>query len=65
MDTDKPKSSIVNRSGDYINKRERREEMGFIGRTKRTIWMGSPSLHPTYSNFHDLRQIDIMQSDPF
>ena len=28
-----------------------REKMGFIGRTKRTIWMGSPSLHPTYSNF--------------
>ena len=26
--------------------------MGFIGRTKRTIWMGSPSLHPTYSNFY-------------
>ena len=25
---------------------------GFIGRTKRTIWMGSPSLHPTYSNFY-------------
>ena len=28
-----------------------REKMGFIGRTKRTMWMGSPSLHPTYSNF--------------
>ena len=27
------------------------ERMGFIGRTKRTIWMGAPSLHPTYSNF--------------
>ena len=25
--------------------------MGFIGRTKRTIWMGTPSLHPTYSNY--------------
>ena len=31
---------------------EEEEEMGFIGRTKRTIWMGSPSLHPTYSNFY-------------
>ena len=49
-------------------KRERereREKMGFIGRTKRTIWMGLPSLHPTYSNFHDLRQLDIMQIDQF
>ena len=26
--------------------------MGFIGKTKRTIWIGSPSLHPTYSNFY-------------
>ena len=25
--------------------RDLREKMGFIGRTKRTIWMGSPSLH--------------------
>ena len=24
----------------------RQREMGLIGRTKRTIWMGSPSLHP-------------------
>ena len=29
---------------------KREEKMGFIGRTKRTIWMGLPSLHPTYNN---------------
>ena len=34
----------------FMNIHER--EMGFIGMTKRTIWMGSPSLHPTYSNFY-------------
>ena len=45
--------------------RQEEEEMGFIGRTKRTIWMGSPFLHPTYSNFHNLRQIDIIQFDQF
>ena len=33
-----------------IKKKKKREKIGFIGRNKRTIWMGLPSLHPTYSN---------------
>ena len=28
-----------------------RRRMGFVGRAKRTIWMWSPFLHPTYNNF--------------
>ena len=41
----------------YEDEGEGEEERGFIGRTKRTIWMGSPSLHPTYSNFYTFSSI--------
>ena len=35
--------------------------MGFIGRTKRTMWMGSPSLHPTYSKFFFEKIVEFLE----
>ena len=41
----------------FRNVETRKKKMGFIGRTKRSIWTGSPSLHPTYSNFYTFSSI--------